>query len=361
MTEPLLEVTQLRKYFPVRAGGLLRRTVGQLQAVDGISFSLGRGRSLGLVGESGSGKTTTARLVTRLLEPTSGSIRFAGREVTGLGRRELLPFRRQVQMVFQDPYGSLNPRHSVGTIVATPLRVHDVVPPARVPVRVGELLEQVGLSPADGRRYPHELSGGQRQRVGIARALALEPSLLVADEPVSALDPSIQAQVLNLLQDLQQQLGVGYLFISHDLGVVRHLCPDVAVMYLGKIVETGPRDRIYAHAHHPYTQALLAAVPTPRPGEPTGTPTGGPVPLHGDPPSPVHPPSGCRFRTRCPRAQQICAAQDPPLVEVAPGQRAACHFAGEVGAAAGTPVTQRVLGVDERGLPRPHHRPSPGD
>ncbi len=353
MGEPLLQVSHLRKYFPVRSGRLVPRTVGRLQAVDGVSFSVAPGRSLGLVGESGSGKSTTARLVTRLLEPTSGSIRFDGQEVTGLRRRELLPFRRQVQMVFQDPYGSLNPRQTVSTIVGTPLRLHDVVPRTQVPSRTDELLQQVGLSGEHGNRYPSELSGGQRQRVAIARALALEPRLLVADEPVSALDASVQAQVLNLLEELQQRLGVAYLLIAHDLGVVRHLCPELAVMYLGKIVETGPRDRVWDHAHHPYTQALLSAVP--------GLRLGGPSPerirLRGEPPSPVHPPSGCRFRTRCRLAQEICAVQEPPLLEVAPGHRVACHFAGEVGAAPSTPVTQRVLEVDERGRPRREHRP----
>ena len=329
MAEPLLEVTDLRKSFPVHSGGLLRRTVAQVRAVDGVSFTIQAGQSLGLVGESGCGKTTTGRLVTRLLEPTSGSIRFEGREIGHLDRREMLPFRRQIQMVFQDPYGSLNPRQTVGAIVAAPLLVHDVVPRARVRDRVRELLDLVGLDPAHYNRYPSEFSGGQRQRIGIARALALEPKLLVADEPVSALDVSIQAQVVNLLQDLQRELGVAYLLIAHDLAVVRHFCSEVAVMYLGKIVETADRDTIYGRPQHPYTQALLSAVPDVR-GRGRER-----IRLRGEVPSPVDPPSGCPFRTRCWKAQEICAVQEPPLLRVGPSQRVACHFPGD---ADGAPV-----------------------
>ena len=333
MADPLLEVTDLRKHFPVRSGGLLRRTVGHLAAVDGVSFTVEPGGSLGLVGESGCGKTTTARLVTRLLEPTSGSIRFDGREIGHLGRRELLPVRREIQMVFQDPYGSLNPRQTVGRVVAAPLRVHGVADGREVPARVDELLGRVGLSPDLAGRYPSELSGGQRQRVAIARALALEPRLLVADEPVSALDVSVRAQVVNLLQDLRAELGIGYLLIAHDLAVVRHVCTDVAVMYLGRIVEIADRDSLFGRAQHPYTHALLSAVPDVEQalaGRPRER-----IRLRGEVPSPVDPPSGCRFRTRCPRAQELCAVQDPPLMPVGPGHRVACHFPGEPGAGSG--------------------------
>ncbi|HEU4513932.1 MAG TPA: oligopeptide/dipeptide ABC transporter ATP-binding protein [Nocardioidaceae bacterium] len=329
MADPLLEVTDLRKHFPLHAGGLLRRTVAQVRAVDGVSFTVRAGEALGLVGESGCGKTTTGRLVTRLLEPTSGSIRFEGREIGGLGRREMLPFRREIQMVFQDPYSSLNPRQTVGSIVAAPLLVHGVVPRERVLGRVRELLELVGLDPGHYNRYPSEFSGGQRQRVGIARAVALEPKLLVADEPVSALDASVQAQVVNLLQDLQRELGVAYLFIAHDLAVVRHFCSEIAVMYLGRIVETADRDTLYDRPQHPYTQALLSAVPDVR----SAVGDGGRerIRLRGEVPSPADPPSGCRFRTRCWKAQQVCAVEEPPLLQHGPGHRVACHFPGDAG------------------------------
>jgi oligopeptide/dipeptide ABC transporter ATP-binding protein len=336
MTEaPLLEVTDLCKYFPVRSSGPVRRTVGQVRAVDGVSFEVRAGRSLGLVGESGCGKSTTARLVTRLLDPTSGSIRFDGREIGGLDRRGMRPLRRQIQMVFQDPYSSLNPRQTVGTIVGTPLRVHEVVPERHVPARVRELLELVGLDPADHDRYPSELSGGQRQRVGIARAVALRPRLVVADEPVSALDVSVRAQVVNLLRELQRELGVAFLFIAHDLAVVRHFCPEVAVMYLGKIVEIADRAALYSRPRHPYTQALLSAVP-----DVSAAVAGGRrdrILLRGDVPSAADPPSGCRFRNRCWKAQEICASEEPPLLPLAPGQRVACHFPGGPGE---TPTTR---------------------
>src|SRR5215510_787029 len=259
--ETLLEVRNLKKYFPVKSGGVIRRTVAHVQAVDGVSFTLGRGESLGLVGESGCGKTTTGRLITRLYDTTSGEINFEGTDISGLTRRQMMPIRSEIQMIFQDPYSSLNPRHTVGTIVGTPLRVHNMVPEKKVLPRVQELLEVVGLNPEHYNRYPSEFSGGQRQRIGIARALALNPKLLVADEPVSALDVSIQAQVVNLLQGIQQEFNVAFLFIAHDLAIVRHFCPEIAVMYLGKIVEIGDRDSIYLHSHHPYTQALLSAVP----------------------------------------------------------------------------------------------------
>src|SRR4051795_5390825 len=258
---PILEVRDLKKHFPIQSSGLIRRTIGQVQAVDGVSFEVARGGALGLVGESGCGKSTTGRLITRLYDPTSGSMKFDGREIGNLSNKQMLPLRSEIQMIFQDPYSSLNPRHTVGTIVGTPLRVHNVVPEKKVLDRVRELLQVVGLNPEHYNRYPNEFSGGQRQRIGIARALALQPKLLVADEPVSALDVSIQAQVVNLLQDVQRQYGIAFLFIAHDLAVVRHFCPEIAVMYLGKIVEIGDRESVYEHARHPYTQALLSAVP----------------------------------------------------------------------------------------------------
>ncbi len=354
--EPLLQVTNLRKYFPVRSSGLIRRTVGQVQAVDGVSFELARGQSLGLVGESGCGKSTTGRMVTRLYEPTGGSIRFEGEEISHLSRRELMPLRREIQMIFQDPYSSLNPRHTVGTIVGTPMRLHKTLPKDQVLPRVRELLELVGLNPEHYNRYPNEFSGGQRQRIGIARALALAPKLLVADEPVSALDVSIQAQVVNLLQDIQREFDIAFLFIAHDLAVVRHFCPEVAVMYLGKIVEIGDRDTVYNHAHHPYTQALLSAAPDVKQAQVGGRRER--IRLEGDVPSPIDPPSGCRFRTRCQYAQEICAKVEPPLLQIGPKHKAACHFAGELGHHPSIPVTMGVLGVDETGAPVPGATPS---
>ena len=322
---PLLEVKNLVKHFPVRSSGIVRRVVGQVQAVDGVSFSVPRGSSLGLVGESGCGKSTTGRLITRLLDPTSGEVRFEGNEIGHLSQKKLLPFRREIQIIFQDPYSSLNPRHTVGAIIGTPLRVHHIVPRNQVLSRVQELLEVVGLNPEHYNRYPGEFSGGQRQRIGIARALAVRPKLIVADEPVSALDVSIQAQVMNLLDDLQKEFGISFLFIAHDLAVVRHFCPQVAVMYLGKIVEVADRDRLYSQPHHPYTQALLSAVPDVRQAQIGGRRER--IRLFGDVPSPVEPPSGCRFRTRCWKAQDICATQEPPLQIVAGGHQVACHFA----------------------------------
>ncbi len=324
-TKPLLEVTDLVKHFPVRASGVIRRVVGQVQAVDGVSFTVTQGKSLGLVGESGCGKSTTGRLITRLLDPTSGSVRFEGTEIGSMSRKKLLPFRREIQIIFQDPYSSLNPRHTVGAIIGTPLQVHNIVPKRQTLSRVQELLEVVGLNPEHYNRYPGEFSGGQRQRIGIARALAVRPKLIVADEPVSALDVSIQAQVMNLLEDLQKEFGISFLFIAHDLAVVRHHCPRVAVMYLGKIVEIADRDRLYSQPHHPYTQALLSAVPDVRQAQIGGRRAR--IRLYGDVPSPVDPPSGCRFRTRCWKAQEICATDEPPLKTLADGHQAACHFA----------------------------------
>jgi peptide/nickel transport system ATP-binding protein/oligopeptide transport system ATP-binding protein len=346
---PLLQVRDLKKYFPVKSGGVIRRTIAHVQAVDGVSFELHKGTSLGLVGESGCGKTTTGRLITRLYDPTSGEINFEGNEIGGLSRRQMMPIRSEIQMIFQDPYSSLNPRHTVGTIVGTPLRVHNVVPEKKVLSRVQELLEVVGLNPEHYNRYPSEFSGGQRQRIGIARALALQPKILVADEPVSALDVSIQAQVVNLLRDVQDEFGIAFLFIAHDLAIVRHFCPEVAVMYLGKMVEIGDRETIYERPHHPYTQALLSAAPDVRQaaiGERRDR-----IRLEGDVPSPINPPSGCRFRTRCWMAQEICAKQEPPLLQIGKHHKVACHFAGERTAVPDRPVTTTLLGVDDQGNP----------
>ncbi len=339
---PLLQVEGLQKYFPVKSGGLLRRTVGHVQAVDGVSFTLEKGGSLGLVGESGCGKTTTGRVITRLYDPTAGSVKFEGDEIGHLGRRAMLPYRREIQLIFQDPYSSLNPRHTVGSIVAAPIAVHKTVPKGKVVGRVQELLEVVGLNPEHYNRYPSEFSGGQRQRIGIARALALNPKLIVADEPVSALDVSIQAQVVNLLQDLQREFNIAFLFIAHDLAIVRHFCPRVAVLYLGKIVETGDRDQIYNTPHHPYTQALLSAAPDVKQAAIGGRRER--IRLVGDVPSPINPPSGCRFRTRCWKAQNICAEQEPPLLEVG-GRLVACHFAEPLRVIATAPVEPAAAGT----------------
>jgi peptide/nickel transport system ATP-binding protein/oligopeptide transport system ATP-binding protein len=348
---PILEVKDLKMYFPVKSSGLIRRTVGHVQAVDGISFQVPKGGSLGLVGESGCGKSTTGRLITRLEKPTGGSIDFEGRDLAGLKASALKPLRREIQMIFQDPYGSLNPRHTVAAIIGAPMLIHSTIPKKQILPRVQELLEIVGLNPEHYNRYPHEFSGGQRQRIGIARALTLKPKLLVADEPVSALDVSIQAQVINLLHDIQDEFGVAFLFIAHDLAIVRHFCPEVAVMYLGKIVEIGEREQIYEHAHHPYTQALLSAVPDVKQAQIGGRRER--IQLQGDVPSPIDPPSGCRFRTRCPIAQDICAAVEPPLMQIGTRHKVACHFAGEIGQHPVDPVTTSLLGVDKHGVPVP--------
>ena len=347
--EPVLSVDNLTMYFPVKSSGLIRRTVGHVQAVDGVSFEVPSGGSLGLVGESGCGKSTTGRLITRLYKPTGGSMMFEGHDLATLSNRAMKPLRREVQMIFQDPYTSLNPRHTVGSIVGAPLAVHNVVPKKQILPRVQELLEVVGLNPEHYNRYPNEFSGGQRQRIGIARALTLNPKLLVADEPVSALDVSIQAQVINLLQDLQKEFNIAFLFIAHDLAVVRHFCPEVAVMYLGKIVEIADRDTLYNRPHHPYTQALLSAVPDVKQAAVGGRRER--IRLEGDVPSPINPPSGCRFRTRCPIAQDICAKVEPPLLQIGPRHKVACHFAGELNKAPKTPVTTDLLGVDDQGNP----------
>jgi peptide/nickel transport system ATP-binding protein/oligopeptide transport system ATP-binding protein len=354
--KPILEVDGLRMHFPVKSPGLIRRTVGHVQAVDGVSFQVAESTSLGLVGESGCGKSTTGRLITRLYQPTAGAIRFEGQDIAHAKAAELKPLRREIQMIFQDPYTSLNPRQTVGSIVGAPLEIHKVLPKDKVLPRVQELLEIVGLNPEHYNRYPHEFSGGQRQRIGIARALTLQPKLLVADEPVSALDVSIQAQVINLLQDIQNEFGVAFLFIAHDLAIVRHFCPEIAVMYLGKIVEIGDRESIYTNAHHPYTQALLSAVPDVKQAA-----TGGRlerIRLQGDVPSPINPPSGCRFRTRCPIAQEICARHEPPLLQIGRKHKVACHFPGRLGEAPREPLTAGLLGVDSEGRPDPGASPS---
>ena len=330
--EPVLVVRGLEKHFPIKGGGLLRRTVGQIKAVDGIDLDLFPGETLGLVGESGCGKSTTGRAILNLQPATAGSVKYNGRELTGLNRSQMRPLRREIQIVFQDPYASLNPRLPVLDIVGEPLIIHKVVPKSQLRDRVNELLKIVGLNPEHNNRYPHEFSGGQRQRIGIARALALEPKVLILDEPVSALDVSIQAGVVNLLEDLRDRLGLSYLFIAHDLSVVRHTSDRVAVMYLGKIVETADTDDLFDRPAHPYTQALLSAIPIPDPQRERARRR---ILLTGDVPSPANPPSGCRFRTRCFKfANQLdddqrekCVNEDPPLIDRGNGHPSACHYA----------------------------------
>ncbi|MFE4061287.1 ABC transporter ATP-binding protein [Streptomyces sp. NPDC059096] len=320
--EPILRVTGLVKHFPITKG-VLKRKVGAVQAVDGLSFDVRPGETLGVVGESGCGKSTMGRLITRLLEPTGGKVEFEGKDITHMSAGALRPMRRDIQMIFQDPFGSLNPRHTVGGIVSTPFKLQGIEPEGGVKKEVQRLLELVGLSPEHYNRYPHEFSGGQRQRIGIARALALNPKLVVADEPVSALDVSIQAQVVNLLDDLQQELGLTYVIIAHDLSVIRHVSDRIAVMYLGKIVELADRKSLYESPKHPYTKALLSAVPVPDPSRRGGKSDR--ILLKGDVPSPISPPTGCRFHTRCWKATEICKTTEPPLIQLGPGHQAACH------------------------------------
>jgi oligopeptide transport system ATP-binding protein len=328
---PLLEVSQLVKHFPIKSGVLVDREVGAVRAVDDVSFDVAEGETLGLVGESGCGKSTLARSVLQLLKPTSGSVRFRGREISGLGRKQMRPLRREMQMIFQDPYASLNPRKRVGQIIGDPMSLHGVASGAELRKRVEELMERVGLHPEHYNRFPHEFSGGQRQRIGIARALALEPRLIVADEPVSALDVSIQAQIINLLDDLQDDFNLTYIFVAHDLGVVRHVSDRIAVMYLGKIVELGPGEEVCTRPIHPYTVSLLSAVPIPDPKENKARE---PLVLEGDVPSPANPPAACRFHTRCPHATDICSEVEPELVDYGNGHWAACHHPRNVGAGA---------------------------
>ena len=319
----ILRVTDLRTYFPVRSRGLIPRVIGQVKAVDGISLSLNTSETLGLVGESGSGKTTAARSILRLIKPTGGQIELDGIQIANLSQGALRPIRRKAQMIFQDPYNALNPRHTVGAIISAPFRIQGVEPPGGVKAAVQELMERVGLNPEHYNRYPNEFSGGQRQRIGVARAIALRPMLVVCDEPVSALDVSIQAQMLNLLKDLQEEFAIAYLFVAHDLAVVRQISHRVAVMYLGHIVETTTRPILYSAPLHPYTHSLLSAVPVPDPKIQMKRTR---IVLQGDVPSPIDPPSGCVFRTRCFQAQQRCTDEVPPLVEVAPDHMVACHF-----------------------------------
>ncbi|WP_327178128.1 dipeptide ABC transporter ATP-binding protein [Streptomyces sp. NBC_01335] len=320
--EVLLKVEGLVKHFPIKKG-ILQRQVAAVKAVDGLDFEVRKGETLGVVGESGCGKSTMGRVITKLIEPTGGRIEFDGRDITDLKTGAMRPLRRDIQMIFQDPYGSLNPRHTIGSIVSAPFRLQGVTPEGGVKKKVQDLLQLVGLSPEHFNRYPHEFSGGQRQRIGIARALALNPKLVVADEPVSALDVSIQAQVVNLLDDLQNELGLTYVIIAHDLSVVRHVSDRIAVMYLGKIVELADRDSLYKAPMHPYTKALLSAVPVPDPKRRAARSER--ILLKGDVPSPISPPSGCRFHTRCWKATEACTTVEPPLITLKTGHQVACH------------------------------------
>jgi peptide/nickel transport system ATP-binding protein len=318
----LLEIRDLVKHFPIKSGVVIDRQVGAVQAVDGVTLSVKEGETLGLVGESGCGKSTLCRTVLQLIPPTSGSVQFEGKELVGLRGRGLRPLRREMQMIFQDPYASLNPRQRVGQIVGSPLRIHGLASGGSLKRQVNELLERVGLGPEHYNRFPHEFSGGQRQRIGIARALALRPKLIIADEPVSALDVSIQAQIINLLEDLQDEFKLTYIFVAHDLGVIRHVSDRIAVMYLGKIVELGPAEEVYSKPIHPYTLSLLSALPIP---DPKANAEREQIVLEGDLPSPANPPAACRFHTRCPYATEICSQEEPALVHYGNDHWAACH------------------------------------
>ena len=350
-SQPLVEIKHVKKYFPIRKG-VLQREVARVHAVDDVSFSVRAGETLGLVGESGCGKSTLGRTIVRLLEPTAGEISFEGQRIENFSSRQLRPLRRQMQMVFQDPYASLNPRKRVGTIIDDPMKIHGLGDKRQRKARVEELLETVGLSPEHYNRFPHEFSGGQRQRIGIARALALQPKLIVADEPVSALDVSIQSQMLNLLEDLQNEFNLTYIFIAHDLGVVRHVSDRIAVMYLGKLVELSPAEELYTRPIMPYTEALLSAVPIPDPDLAAARER---IVLEGDVPSPINPPTGCRFHPRCRYATQVCGEVEPPLVEYGNGHLAACHHPLNVDAAAlqqAHVASSTPLGAEENALPR---------
>jgi len=348
---PLLEVEHLRVLFPVKSGAIVSRTVGQVHAVDDVSFALREGETLGIVGESGCGKTTLIRALVRLIDATSGAVRFRGDDITKAGRKELEPIRRQMQMVFQDPQSSLNPRKRVAQILATPLRVRGV-PAERREAETRGLLDRVGLQAEHVNRYPHEFSGGQRQRIGIARALALDPKLIMLDEPVSALDVSIQAQVINLLDELQDELGLSYVFVAHDLSVVRHVSDRIVVMYLGKLVEVSPSEELYHKPIHPYTSALLSAIPIPDPKENRARER--PI-VGGEPPNPIAPPPGCRFHTRCPRATEVCRTAEPQLTEYAGGHLAACHHPQNVSGAEVEAATRSPSSPLSAGDERPVH------
>jgi oligopeptide/dipeptide ABC transporter ATP-binding protein len=359
--QPLLEAEHVQLYFPIKQGVLIDRTVAVVHAVDDVSLTLLEGQTLGVVGESGCGKSTLARCIVRLLEPTSGALRFRGRDITHLSRRSLMPMRQEVQLVFQDPVASLNPRKRVGQILGTPLRLHGMEG-GKIQARVRELLDRVGLNPEHVNRFPHEFSGGQRQRIGVARALAVNPRLIVLDEPVSALDVSIQAQVVNLLDDLQDEFGLSYVFIAHDLSVVRHVSDQIAVMYLGKLMELSPAQELYTKPIHPYTEALLSAIPIPDPRENRARER---TVLGGEPPNPINPPSGCRFHTRCPRATEVCREVEPPLAEYPGGHLAACHHplnvsSGEISAAARSSLSPLSAGQETPSGEQAPPEPGPG-
>jgi oligopeptide transport system ATP-binding protein len=348
MSDPILRVQNVTKHFPVRRGIIFKREVARVKAVDDVSFDLYPGETLGIVGESGCGKSTLARSIMRLHDVTSGRIEFEGRDITNLSRHDMRPIRRQMMMVFQDPYASLNPRMRVGSIVGEPLEVHGRGSGRQIKASVQSLLERVGLNPEHYNRFPHEFSGGQRQRIGIARALALEPRLIVCDEPVSALDVSVQAQILNLLEDLQEEFQLTYIFIAHDLDVVRHVSDRVYVMYLGKVIETGTKHDLYDHPRHPYAASLLSAVPI---ADPKKARARRPIVLEGDVPSPLNPPSACRFHPRCPRAQPVCSVDEPQLREFSATHRAACHFPVERWPLERPEDIRRPEGIDAEAVP----------